>query len=304
MTRLVTSLLSLLLFLAIRAERSSKVLHRSWTCQNCPDGKREEIFGAIALSLHVDIRDLYYALNTEWYDNMLLTDAKVRVTYTVIDEITNINLGEGGESNQHKTREDGISPSSEQYQVVFAEIPRGRSIYDSYTVQRQQLIDTFLMFHPCWIPLHEPHPMYTNKTHPLRSSFFNNAVILVKLPQYGYGITCKLFELVVEKQFPSVCPERIEGYRVHWASNAGYGGSLITALEQIVYNYAETPELIFTIPYGQSGDKTWLWNDKSCMKAKSKYDVWTCNFLPLSNCTQKVVQLGGDQTKYDYACQV
>lgn len=47
------------------------------------------------------------------------------------------------------------------------------------------------------------------------------------------------------------CPSAPEAYRTHHASNAGYGGSLITALEQLVYNYGTTPEKIFIIPFGQ-----------------------------------------------------
>ena len=288
-------LLALVLLATTAEERNPHGLHASWICPSCPQEKVGDVFGAIALSLHVDVRDMYYSLNTEWYDNMLLTGANVEVSYTAVDDIMNVNLPE--DEQDKKT----LSQASERYQVIFAEVPQGKSIYDSYTVQRQHKIDDFLTLHPCWIPLHEPHPMFSNKTHPLRSRFFNHAVILVKLPLYGYGMTCKLYELVVGKQFPLTCPDKLEDYRVHWASNAGYGGSLITVLEQLVYNYAETPELIFTIPFGQSADKTWLWNDKSCAKAKSKYDVWSCNFLPLSNCTQKAVQAGGAQTKYDYA---
>ena len=52
------------------------------------------------------------------------------------------------------------------------------------------------------------------------------------------------YQLLTEKQFPATCPPNESDYTVHYVSNAGYGGALITLLEQFIYNYATTPEKV------------------------------------------------------------
>ncbi len=318
----------------------NRALHGDWTCTGCPENKddRMHIYGAVTLSARIGVKDVYYPFNIDWFERIGKPGGKVHVKYVHIDRLADTNVNEDATKNgrrgninsylypRNKTRENirdkesGVTVESimleETLQVFVAHMDNPIDYDDN----RQAIVDDFLTMNPCLIPLHEPHIVErsTNFSNfvsesPLHSKLLSHVVVMVQLPIFGFGPTCSFYKHLVSHQFPRKCPSGSDGeeikanYRVHVLSNAGYGGALVTMLEQVLYNVVQTPEKIFVVPSGSNVDKSWIWNAKEkCPNKIDTMDTWRCSFLPLSGCTHTVVdehttnKLKTEQSKLEY----
>ena len=273
--------------------------HSGWWCEGeCGNEEQQmHVFGAISLALHAPTRGEYYPFSMDWlnrYDfsfrlillrtnwqtdettnehtnthvhkhthtcNYRVSDSqsKLRVTVTSVQNLK--DLDDSNPNSDLVPRGPEKFASDEIFRVIFVTLQSPAE----YTSQHQQRVDSFLTLRPCYLPLHEPQ---NNLNHtdesPLHSRLVHKAVILIRLPLFGFGPTCSFYDKIVKHQFPQGgCDPNISHYRIHHMSNAGYGGSYITLLEQVLYNFAMTPEKIVIVPSGSNRDHSWLWNDRN-----------------------------------------
>jgi hypothetical protein len=188
-------------------------------------------------------------------------------------------------------------------------------------------IDMFLTLNPCWMPLLEP--CVFNCSRHLKGTFqsrtipnYGNSVVLLRLPSKGFYDTCVLFEHLTKRQFPEKCiydSDHMISFALH---NIGWSHTLHTmihTMENILMN--KHSHKVFVVPYAEKflgkyqsfkldngsvverENSGWYWaNEATCPRDTYLFDPWACNFLPISNCSNRgsVFDIPADTTDREY----
>lgn len=284
------------------------------------------LFGLIRLLIQKEQRNVYYALDMSWLDRILLPESKVHVTYlsgppsehnfatlmmpqhpqqplpsSPADEIYQILVAE---------LPPGVEPGTAN---------GGDFDYRG--------IDKFLALNPCWMPLHEPqnstlnfnpsnsrqHHNHHHLSHQItraRSFFYaqQRIVVFVRLPIFGFHATCRLYSQIVLHQHPQQCIYTDERMMVHHLHNTGWSATynaILFKLQHILIDKVYPQKIVVatqaidfrsrvrTLTDQKTGTKFntsfgWYWsNPENCPEEIEAYDPWNCNFISISNCTQK-----------------
>ena len=281
--------------------------NRNWNCvksrataSTLPEAR---IFGLIRMALHREQRNVYFALDTSWMDNLLRFDAKVTVTVTLLESIGSLVMPDP----------DPLSLPShdylEEYQVIYAELGHG----GKYEQRLYEGVDTFLSLNPCWMPLQEPNmeAYGWRGAHQHRSnSHASPPLVLVRLPIHGFHATCRLFTRITQLQYPSQCRYDAEHMLTHHLHNTGWSATFNAILFKLAHvmhqdvfprkvlaitraiDFRSRPRVLVS---GATGEATfnfssggWYWaNPATCPQRTDVYDPYACNFISISNCTRK-----------------
>ena len=178
--------------------------NQNWDCVKCgDDNSTATIFGMVRHALYTQNRDVYLPFDHSWIDTMLGTREKVVVTNVPRSELA------GYESAQYKAAN---LPVDEVYQVIVS-FPISDNNLNPLSYEETEVIDNFLTYNPCWIPIHEPPVKlgdFSDVQSGRRSSIFEHTAIFVQLPSYPFYATCLFFKLVTKMQFPVQCPSPSE----------------------------------------------------------------------------------------------
>lgn len=285
--------------------------NKHWVCNGCSDfgydtEQANKIFGIIRAAIMHDQRNAYFGLDSSWMDNVILPESKVVVTVARPSTLKSLVMD--------PPRTLPKTEYEERYQVLYSEVS---SI-------RHRDVDEFLTHNPCWLPLHEPTisnssrynyaPKYGDEEidpqrHPfIKANYgtYQSAVVLLRLPVYGFHATCRLFSELTRIQFPAQChydPDHAITYKLR---NIGWS----SVFDVTMHNFAEIlnpknyPNKVFMVPGAQifkSRTRTWTdrngssftdrggwyWSDSaSCPPKIEDYDPWACNFISITNCTR------------------
>ena len=281
--------------------------NKNWECLDCERlyGGRDKtigrVFGIVRSMLHKAPRNVYFAMDTSWMDNLLRFESKVvvrAISFSTLDSFVVPSPDPKGlPANEH----------DEVYQVVYSELASGVKF-------NVETVDTFLALNPCWIPLHEP-PLgavgATSSSPPLhfQSSLKfakYNSFIFLRLPVIGFHATCRLFSAITRLQHPSKCIYDEAHMMTHHLHNTGWSATFNAILFKLAHILHQEvfPRKILVIPraidfrsrvrrlhdrngttFSSSGG--WYWsNPETCPQLTEAYDPYACNFISLSNCTR------------------
>ena len=234
----------------VRAFQDDFPPNQQWECLGCPgdDAAKQRIYGFIRRAIYTESREVYLNFDHSWMERVLKTGIKVQVHYLLRDKMSTTELAR--EENPPERSKD------ERFQFVFS--PSPDSAATGLSLQEAEIIDTFLMRNPCWMPLHDPPVRLpapggggNNTTSPSISVAgsqvfggvdYAGSAILAKLPAHGFYSTCQLFSYMTTKQNPPECPskdkEGIMGGQgevlVNWLGNIGWANALHPLIEHLV----------------------------------------------------------------------
>lgn len=259
-------------------------------CLLCPQHWENKILGIVNRALNLEHRNIYYPFNSDWMNELSKPDSVVSVDY----------LGPDGLSAHAPGRNGQFEP--DHFQIIY-------SYHTGATADlflRQ--MDAFLTLNPCWIPLLDPCSDCTR--HPVPDSAaprYANSAVLVQLPGLGHSDTCRLYNHLVKRQFPTNCmyhSSHIVSYALH---NIGWSHTLHTMADAMMTTFMESHEhKVFIAPYAEqyigkdqfivfdNGSvferyrSGWYWaNEETCETDTYLFNPWACNFLSFSNCSNR-----------------
>ena len=194
----------------------AEAFFKQWTCSGCDSEEhRARVIGVVHRALYVEAPNVFYQINNGWVNQMLAFDARVSITVVKESELGDLKI-------------DTLPPDPiplnmqepEVFKVIITEFPylKGLKVEKpEYMGKHSIVIDQFLTFNPCWIPLHEPCAF--NCTHGEKS--YGMTAVLVHLPK-KLSDTCKFFTALVKRQFPSECIYDEEHMRAVHPHNIGW----------------------------------------------------------------------------------
>lgn len=219
-----------------------KYQNENWNFDGCHDIDEErKLYRQIHRSIRHSDRLSYLTLDSSFLDRLLQLDSKVNVTLTEF-------IDEGLQHVAQKDEKSNASQHSEDFNVAaFAFSVLSRTSKAQY----YEGVDNFLTTNPCWIPLYEP------VFEPFMSG--SEFLLFVRLPDYSYHATCKLYTAIHAQQFPSVCDAiHLVTYQL---PNIGFGhtslftmNAMMTALINSKVFTAPTSEPFRSRPYGKNGN--------------------------------------------------
>jgi hypothetical protein len=231
-----------------------KFQHELWSCDGCKDvNERKRLHHQIDRSLRYSDRLSYLTLDSSWLDRLLQLNSKLHITLNKFK--SKQVLQKNGKTN--------VSQHEEVFNVVALVFNVLNKISK---VQYYEGIDAFLTTNPCWIPLYEPSfEQFISCT---------EFLLFVRLPDYSYHATCKLYTAVHARQFPPLCSYDASNLVTYQLPNIGFGHtSLFTmdAMMNALINYkvftAPFSEPFRSRPYGKKGNGKkenpllWSWAD-------------------------------------------
>jgi hypothetical protein len=288
--------------------------NQNWECQDCSSAHdNQRVFGMVRRAIYTESREVYLNFDHSWMERMLKTGAKVRVHFFKRDKLGGVEIPKDANPPEHA--------KDERFDVVFS--PGSGIGNDELSVAEADVIDTFLMRNPCWIPLHDPPVKLPGNVSAsaaaanaatfapmLSNSEYTHSAIFLRLPAHGFYSTCQLYSFMTNKQNPSECPrkekEGIMGgdgdVSVNWLGNIGWANALHPLVEHLVGamhnnqilltprawdNGAAKPVRV-TVSGGKSVEASgpWsAWADPSeCPVDTFAWNPWNCFFISLSKC--------------------
>eukprot|EP01041_Mallomonas_annulata_P006420 gene6420-12978_t len=280
-----------------------------WICEGCTDSTNiANLYGSIHMAIHREQRNLYFLFDPTWMDRILDPASQVKV-YNI--EPTKLDTYIHIPSNKVPN-----SPDEEQFQIIISNMS---STIWSQAYPGITAIDHFLAQNPCWLPLQEPNELNNSTSSSSNSRKMHNRdnmnsqinikpIILIRLPVYPFHETCRLFTAIHKVQFPIKCNN---SYLVHCLGNIGWGNTF----NNVLYYFAESMNKMNTasqqtlvipsatdwhskthtvlLPNNSTVSRKggWYWAEQSsCTPDIENNDPWSCNFIPISNCSYKSIR--------------
>lgn len=295
--------------------------NKNWNCVDCQqlypyiDSQQSlyRIYGIIRHIIHKEPRNVYFALDMSWLDNLLRFEAKVTITAISLDSIKNLVMPSPDPASLPANERD------ETYYIAYAELSSiSSSRYSKYENVYEEL-DSFLALNPCWMLLHEPDIIDStvggasigkdprrNSIHRQLRASKHRSIMLVRLPIHGFHATCRLYTRITQLQYPQQCKYDAEHMLTHHLHNTGWSATFNAILFKLAHilNQQVFPKKVLAITTAidfrsrprllQDRNGThfnttggWYWsNPATCNPLTEAYDPYACNFISLSNCTR------------------
>ena len=295
--------------------------NQHWVCTGCGGERLQaiDVFGAIRQAVHREERTAFVAIDMSWLDDLLLPSASVRVLVVEAKNLANTVLP-SLEPNSGFTYRVVVSEAPEGINVEHRHYHRRRSQHyldpppESALIFDGTTVDAFLTHNPCWLPLSEP----IRATHGRLSSVGSRRrlsaspsskplrlLVLVEMPNKPLQTTCLLFKYITQKQFPTTCSYDKSSMALHELSNIGFAHTVIHLTHSFINNllahgrinilpradpYYSRQFMVTDPRTGVKGlsNSGWSWADPlSCAPDTYLHDPWACNFLSVSNCSDR-----------------
>ena len=298
-----------------------------WTCSGCRNEQHEQvIYGYVHSALHHQREErlvFLSAVDMSWTEELTLPDSIVHVTVIDGDQELPTLLHSATTFAYYNSTSSSSSTIStyssdvRQYHLAVAELPPHMALprdlrHPLHNIRRQHAAhaaatpvfantDRFLLANPCWVPLSEPVIFNGLASSPV--------LLLGALPKHRLGATCRFLHTLMASQFPGQCPDTPAGFSKINLPNIGFASvvvQLVDGLADVFCNECKPPYKVFVTPRAEdfysrklnvtdpTTGKTnvshdgWSWADpESCPLHTQTHDPWACNFLSLSNCSDR-----------------
>ena len=232
--------------------------NQAWECDDCPadDGSKRRIYGMVRHAMYTENREVYLNFDHSWMDRALKTRAKVRVKIVPRDKLGAIIMPNVDNPPDHY--------KDEQYFVVYSP-PLNRDSADLLSMQDAEVLDSFLLHNPCWMPLHDPPVRLAGNSSSsddisagggenggdaslnvrmqqhVQGKEYMLSAIFIRLAGHPYHPTCLMYSYITDKQNPETCPAFKDDIKngdgavaVNWLGNIGWANALHPLVEHLV----------------------------------------------------------------------
>ena len=146
------------------------------------------------------------------------------------------------------------------------------------------------MNNPCWIILQEPDlsdDVDDSIDRRVNQRQKSKPFIFVKMTNYPYAPTCRLYTHLTNRQNPKSCPDKNDQY-YHYLQNYGFGGELNKVLKTFLYNLYSSSSRVYA-QTRHEGYK-WLWSNSNTTKNACHPNIYkenpmSCSFISFSGCS-------------------
>ena len=285
-----------------------------WRCYgDCVDAS--SLFGQIrtALLSRREERPVFTSVEINWVDDLLLPTARVVVKAINASELASFVHAPTSFAVYNATSPSALKKEEQTFHLLVSRVP-GRLTVSSRRAsarlgsERTPIflgVDAFLTANPCFIPLAEPYEYHGGGPSLQAWHASGPLLVLAALPHYPLHSTCVLFSALQRSQFPQTCNYSEDAMAKYLLPNNGFSSILVQMTDALVNSLGDTRKVLvapvaedffsrrvnFSDPEtgeARQQDDGWSWADPlTCPPAVYLHDPWACNFLSVSNCSDR-----------------